>query len=106
MEGHVRKSSPRKCRLLDSMGRHWPTPLRLERQRSAGTKSRALHLKATMPNRKRAIAMFLIYAALLAGAASAQQPAAEIDRQMPMLLENYKALHQHPELSHHETWTA
>ncbi|MDP9007832.1 MAG: amidohydrolase [Pseudomonadota bacterium] len=50
--------------------------------------------------------MFLVFAALLAGAASAQPPAAEIDRQMPMLLDNYKTLHQHPELSHHETWTA
>jgi hippurate hydrolase len=50
--------------------------------------------------------MFIACAALLGGAASAQQPAAEVDRQLPALLENYKALHQHPELSHHETWTA
>jgi hippurate hydrolase len=43
---------------------------------------------------------------LLTHVAFAQQPAAEIDRQIPSLIETYKALHQHPELSHHETWTA
>jgi len=59
-----------------------------------------------MPNRKRPFAIILACAALFIGAASAQQPAAEIDRRMPLLLDNYKALHQHPELSHHETWTA
>jgi amidohydrolase len=50
--------------------------------------------------------MFLASAALLTNVAFAQQPAAEIDRQIPLLIETYKALHQHPELSHHETWTA
>jgi hippurate hydrolase len=59
-----------------------------------------------MNNCERTIALLLACAALLSGAASAQQPAAEIDRQIPTLLENYKTLHQHPELSHHETWTA
>jgi amidohydrolase len=59
-----------------------------------------------MPNRKRPFAIVLACAALFIGAASAQQPAAEIDSRMPLLLDSYKALHQHPELSHHETWTA
>lgn len=62
--------------------------------------------RRAMPNRKRPFAIILACAALFIGAASAQQPAAEIDRRMPLLLDNYKALHQHPELSHHETWTA
>jgi amidohydrolase len=56
--------------------------------------------------RCRCTAMFLASSALLSNAAFAQQPAAEIDRQIPLLIETYKALHQHPELSHHETWTA
>jgi amidohydrolase len=43
---------------------------------------------------------------LLAGSASAQEPSTNLDLQMPALLERYKMLHQHPELSHHETWTA
>jgi amidohydrolase len=43
---------------------------------------------------------------LCSGAAFAQLPATDIDRQVPSLLETYKTLHQHPELSHHETWTA
>ncbi len=42
----------------------------------------------------------------LTAISSAQQPAPAIDRQLPALLETYKTLHQHPELSHHETWTA
>jgi amidohydrolase len=62
--------------------------------------------RRAMPNRKRPFAIILACAAIFIGAASAQQPAAEIDRRMPLLLDNYKALHQHPELSHHETWTA
>jgi amidohydrolase len=40
------------------------------------------------------------------GTVSAQQAAADVDRQIPALLERYRALHEHPELSHHETWTA
>jgi amidohydrolase len=59
-----------------------------------------------MLTRDRCAALFLASAALLTQAALAQQPAAEIDRQIPSLIETYKALHQHPELSHHETWTA
>jgi amidohydrolase len=43
---------------------------------------------------------------LCGSAAFAQLPATDIDRQVPSLLETYKTLHQHPELSHHETWTA
>jgi amidohydrolase len=43
---------------------------------------------------------------LCSSAAFAQLPATDIDRQVPSLLETYKTLHQHPELSHHETWTA
>jgi amidohydrolase len=53
------------------------------------------------------IATVILAASLLWTAmVSAQQPRADVDQQIPMLLERYKALHQHPELSHHETWTA
>jgi amidohydrolase len=55
---------------------------------------------------RRHIASLLALTALLPPAAMAQQPVVEIDRQMPALIEHYKALHEHPELSHHETWTA
>jgi amidohydrolase len=48
----------------------------------------------------------LASALLLTAAAPAQKPVLEVDRQLPALLDTYKALHQHPELSHHETWTA
>jgi amidohydrolase len=58
-----------------------------------------------MPTR-RTFAKGFAYAALLIGTASAQQTTPEIDRQIPTLLESYRALHQHPELSHHEIWTA
>jgi amidohydrolase len=54
----------------------------------------------------RCAAIFLASSALLSNAAFPQQPAAEIDRQVPLLIETYKALHRHPELSHHENWTA
>jgi hippurate hydrolase len=43
---------------------------------------------------------------LAASAAHAQQPSASIDQQLPGLIDTYKTLHQHPELSHHEEWTA
>jgi amidohydrolase len=55
---------------------------------------------------RRRIASLLALAALLPLAAVAQKPAVEVDRQMPALIEHYKSLHEHPELSHHETWTA
>ena len=48
----------------------------------------------------------LASALLFTAAAPAQKPAPEVDRQLPALLDTYKALHQHPELSHHESWTA
>jgi amidohydrolase len=51
-------------------------------------------------------AAHLVMLALYSSAAFAQLPATDIDRQVPSLVETYKALHQHPELSHHETWTA
>jgi amidohydrolase len=66
---------------------------------------RLIH-KSSTPIGHKTFAKGLVYAALLIGTASAQQTTPEIDRQIPTLLENYKALHQHPELSHHETWTA
>jgi amidohydrolase len=59
-----------------------------------------------MPNRYSRTAIFLAFAVLVGSAASAQQAAPEIDHQIPALLQNYKTLHQHPELSRHETWTA
>ena len=43
---------------------------------------------------------------LAATAAHAQQPSAAIEQQLPGLIDTYKTLHQHPELSHHEEWTA
>jgi amidohydrolase len=43
---------------------------------------------------------------ILAASASAQQPSAILDQQLPGLIDTYKTLHQHPELSHHEEWTA
>jgi amidohydrolase len=43
---------------------------------------------------------------LAAIAAHAQQPSAAIEQQLPGLIDTYKTLHQHPELSHHEDWTA
>jgi hypothetical protein len=52
----------------------------------------------------RTLAKGFACAALLIGTTSAQQTTPpEIDRQIPTLLESYRALHQHPELSHHET---
>ena len=48
-------------------------------------------------------------AAVLAGVSTsswAQQPAANLDGQLPGLVETYKGLHSHPELSHHEEHTA
>jgi amidohydrolase len=54
----------------------------------------------------RYLAAFLAGLALCPLAAIAQQSTADVDHQIPALLENYKALHEHPELSHHETWTA
>jgi hippurate hydrolase len=48
----------------------------------------------------------LLASALLATAASAQMPTPEVERELPALLATYKTLHQHPELSHHEAWTA
>ena len=66
---------------------------------------RLFHKRAT-PIGHRTLAKRFAYAALLIGSASALQTTPEIDRQIPTLLENYRALHQHPELSHHETWTA
>jgi amidohydrolase len=50
----------------------------------------------------RLLAATLIFAAT----ASAQQPSAAIEQQLPGLIDTYKILHQHPELSHHEEWTA
>jgi metal-dependent amidase/aminoacylase/carboxypeptidase family protein len=65
------------------------------------------HLKRrAMQNRLSLPTLIIATLILGTGTASAQQPAPEIDRQIPTLLERYKALHQHPELSHHETWTA
>jgi hippurate hydrolase len=66
---------------------------------------RLIHKRVT-PIGHSTFAKGFAYAALLIGTASAQQTAPEIDRQIPTLLESYRALHQHPELSHHETWTA
>jgi amidohydrolase len=66
---------------------------------------RLIHRRTTRIGH-RAFVKGLVYAALLIGTASAQPTTPEIDRQIPTLLENYRALHQHPELSHHETWTA
>jgi amidohydrolase len=43
---------------------------------------------------------------ILAATGSAQQPSAAIEQQLPGLIDTYKTLHQHPELSHHEEWTA
>ncbi len=43
---------------------------------------------------------------ILASVAHAQQPSAAIEQQLPGLIDTYKTLHQHPELSHHEEWTA
>ena len=43
---------------------------------------------------------------ILAATAAAQQPSAAIEQQLPGLIDTYKTLHQHPELSHHEEWTA
>lgn len=43
---------------------------------------------------------------ILAATAGAQQPSAAIEQQLPGLIDTYKTLHQHPELSHHEEWTA
>ena len=43
---------------------------------------------------------------ILAATARAQQPSAAIEQQLPGLIDTYKTLHQHPELSHHEEWTA
>jgi amidohydrolase len=48
----------------------------------------------------------LMLTVLCSGAALAQPSATDIDRQVPSLIQTYKSLHQHPELSHHETWTA
>jgi amidohydrolase len=49
----------------------------------------------------------LFAAALVcATTASAQQPQPAIEQQLPALIDTYKTLHQHPELSHHEEWTA
>jgi amidohydrolase len=56
--------------------------------------------------RLRHSAATLALACVIAAAASAQMPAPEIEREIPALLETYKTLHQHPELSHHEVWTA
>ena len=59
-----------------------------------------------MQNRRRLPTLIIATLILGTGTASARQPAPEIDRQSPTLLERYKALHQHPELSHHESWIA
>jgi amidohydrolase len=59
-----------------------------------------------MPFSLRHPATTLAFAIVIAAAASAQTPAPEIERDIPALLATYKALHQHPELSHHEVWTA
>jgi amidohydrolase len=59
-----------------------------------------------MHNLERSVASLVAFSVLLPLAAGAQQPASDVDHEIPALLENYKALHQHPELSHHETWTA
>jgi amidohydrolase len=59
-----------------------------------------------MQIRHRLPTLIIATSLLWTGTASAQQPATEIDQQIPTLLERYKTLHQHPELSHHETWTA
>jgi len=53
----------------------------------------------------------LCAASLLCAPLAAQQPPnshldPQLEAQLPALLETYKALHQHPELSRHETWTA
>jgi amidohydrolase len=54
----------------------------------------------------------LIAALILATSSlAAQQPKpaqlpVNLDQQLPALIETYKTLHQHPELSHHEQWTA
>ena len=43
---------------------------------------------------------------ILASTVHAQQPSTSIEQQLPGLIATYKTLHQHPELSHHEEWTA
>jgi hippurate hydrolase len=59
-----------------------------------------------MANLLRLSASTLGTALLSATAAVAQAPAPDLNRELPTLLATYKALHQHPELSQHETWTA
>ncbi|CAN5445203.1 M20 family metallopeptidase [soil metagenome] len=49
----------------------------------------------------------LAAALTLAAAFSRTSPAqSTLDAQLPSLIDTYKTLHQHPELSHHEDWTA
>jgi amidohydrolase len=55
---------------------------------------------------ERRVASLVAFSVLFPLAAGAQQSATDVDHEIPDLIENYKALHEHPELSHHETWTA
>ena len=49
----------------------------------------------------------ILFVPAIASVSLAQQPLpASLDAQLPALIETYKTLHQHPELSHHEQWTA
>ncbi len=59
-----------------------------------------------MPNLHPHPAAILAPALLFFTTAFAQSPAPDINRELPALLTTYKTLHQHPELSQHETWTA
>ncbi|WP_263383266.1 amidohydrolase [Granulicella arctica] len=59
-----------------------------------------------MPNQRTTTLLASALLLLTSTTAFAQQPTPGIDRELPALVEIYKTLHQHPELSHHETWTA
>jgi hippurate hydrolase len=61
-----------------------------------------------MPNRftPAILIVMLLSGSWLAGPASAQAPAEWLRGHLPSLLDTYRQLHQHPELSFQEEWTA